>query len=167
MQLPALASLGELKDTRPIIIVDSREQTPLVFSRLESRPATLLSGDYSIAGLEERFAVERKTVSDLVGCCMGSDRERFERELHRLRGFKFKRLLVVGSRGEIEMQRYHSRIAPKSVLGSLSAWEIRYDIPVIFSSTREDAAREIERWAWYCAVEQVKTVNGLGVRSIR
>jgi ERCC4-type nuclease len=70
LQLPALASLGELKDTRPIIIVDSREQTPLVFSRLESRPGTLLTGDYSVAGLEELISIERKSVPDLAACCM-------------------------------------------------------------------------------------------------
>jgi hypothetical protein len=32
---------------------------------------------------------------------MGDNRERFERELHRLRGYRFKRLLVVGSEAEI------------------------------------------------------------------
>ena len=31
--------------------------------------------------------MERKTLPDLVGCCMGDNRERFERELHRMRGY--------------------------------------------------------------------------------
>ena len=50
---------------------------------------------------KRRVSIERKTVSDLVGSCMGENRERFERELHRLRGYRFKRLLVVGSEAEI------------------------------------------------------------------
>jgi len=82
--LPALRSLGDLADQAPVIIIDSREQTPLQFTRLEARVATLPSGDYSIAGLEELFAVERKSIPDLVACCTGQNRERFERELHRL-----------------------------------------------------------------------------------
>jgi hypothetical protein len=59
------------------------------------------TGDYSVAGLQDLFSIERKTVSDLVGYCMGENREGFERELHRLRGYRFKRLLVVGSEAEI------------------------------------------------------------------
>src|SRR5260370_30850848 len=94
-ELPALKSLGKLPNHEPVIVVDTREQEPLSFHRLKAVCGTLISGDYSVAGLEELFAVERKTVSDLVGCCMGENRERFERELHRLRGFRFKRLLVV------------------------------------------------------------------------
>jgi DNA excision repair protein ERCC-4 len=158
---PALRSLGDLADYAPRILIDTREQTPLVFSRLESVIGTLATGDYSVIGLQELFAIERKSIDDLVGCCMGENRLRFERELHRLRGFRFKRLLVVGSRGEIEVQRYHSRISPKSVLGSLAAWECRFDLPVVFAPTPTEAADQIERWAWYFAREVVEATNNL------
>src|SRR4030081_926981 len=98
--LPALRSLGDLAGTEPIIVVDTREQEPLVFSRLRSVSGTLITGDYSVKGLECLFAIERKSIGDLVACCMGENRQRFERELHRLRGFRFARLLVVGSEEE-------------------------------------------------------------------
>jgi ERCC4-type nuclease len=160
-KLPALASLGELKDTKPVIIVDTREQDPLVFTHLESRRGMLITGDYSIAGMTELIAIERKSISDLVGCVMGQNRERFERELHRLRGFRFKRLLVVGSRGEIEVQRYHSRISPKAVLGSLAAWECRFDVPIVYAATPAQAAIQVETWCWYFAREMVEVVNDL------
>ena len=159
--LPALRSLGDLADVKPTIVIDTREQEPLVFLRLESVGGTLTTGDYSVIGLEELFAIERKSISDLVGCCMGENRSRFERELHRLRGYRFKRLLIVGSRGEIELGRYVSRISPKSVLGSLSAWECRYDCPIVYAATPEEAAREVERWAWYFAREVIENVNDI------
>jgi DNA excision repair protein ERCC-4 len=143
-----------------VIVIDTREQEPLVFTNLESRRGTLQSGDYSVAGCEELFAIERKSIADLVGCCMGENRQRFERELHRLRGFLFARLLIVGSRGEIEVQRYHSRISPKAVLGSLAAWEVRF-VPVVFSPTPAQAALDIERYCWYFAREMVERVNDL------
>ena len=95
--LPALRHLGDLADQRPTIIVDTREQTPLLFTRLPSVRSGLLTADYSIRGLEHLFAVERKSIPDLVSCCCASNRERFENELHRLRGFRFRRLLIVGS----------------------------------------------------------------------
>jgi DNA excision repair protein ERCC-4 len=161
LKLPALRSLGELADHAPTIVIDTREQEPLVFSRLQSVRGTLTTGDYSIQGLQELFSIERKSVEDLVGCCMGENRERFERELHRLRGFRFKRLLVIGSRGEIETMRYHSRISPKSVLGSLAAWEVRFDLPVVFAATPTEAASQIERWCWYFVREIVESANDL------
>jgi ERCC4-type nuclease len=135
LQLPALASLGELRDTKPIIIVDAREQNPLTFSRLESRNGTLGSGDYSVAGMEELFSIERKSVPDLAACCMGENRARFERELHRLRGYRFKRLLIVGTELEIQQGVAFSRISPRAIWGTLWAFEARFDTPVVFRHT--------------------------------
>src|SRR6202011_70570 len=137
-------SLGELADHAPTIVIDTREQQPLVFSRLQSVRGTLTAGDYSIQGLQELFSIERKSVGDLVGCCMGENRGRFTRELHRLQAYRFARVLVVGSRGLIETGRYHSKIAPQSVLGSLAAWESRY-LPFVFAPTAAEAAIQIER----------------------
>lgn len=127
--LPALRCLGNLNDVRPVIVIDTREQTPLTFDRLASAPGTLTTGDYSFHGGEEVFAVERKTIPDLVACCMGVNRDRFFRELHRLRGYRFKRLLVVGTRAEIESGTYRSNIAPASILSTLRAIEVRFDVP--------------------------------------
>ena len=98
---PDLRGLRDLSGLRPVIVIDSREQEPLHFERLQVVPGTLYSGDYSIAGLEDSFAVERKSIGDLVGCCLACQRERFEHELHRLRGYRFKRLLIVGTRDDI------------------------------------------------------------------
>jgi ERCC4-type nuclease len=159
--LPGLRGLSELADLAPTIVIDSREQTPLTFSRFKATAGTLVTGDYSISGLENLFSVERKSISDLVGCCMGDSRERFERELHRLRGFTFKRLLIVGERADIEERRYHSNVEPKSVLGSVAAWEIRYDVPVVWCPSPEIAAGQIETWAWYFAREVVTAANSL------
>jgi DNA excision repair protein ERCC-4 len=143
-EFPALKSLGQLAELSPRLVIDTREQDPLVFTRLESRRGTLLTGDYSIAGLENLFAIERKSIPDLVACCVGANRERFERELHRLRGFRFKRLLVVGREDDIHLGRYHSSVNPRAIFATLSAFEIRYDVPVVFASTASLAAHRVE-----------------------
>lgn len=137
--LPALKGLGDLAGLRPVLVTDTREQLPLPFKRLASVRATLTSGDYSFRGGEELFAVERKTVADLVGCCVGENRERFFREMYRLRGYRFKRLLVVGTRDEIEAGTDRSDLSPKVVLTTLSAIEARFDTPVVFAATPTDA----------------------------
>jgi ERCC4-type nuclease len=165
--LPALRGLADLADLHPVVVVDTREQDPLPITRFPVIRAALQSGDYSAAGMEDLFAVERKTVSDLVACCMGDNRDRFERELHRLRGFRFKRLLIVGSRQAIEAGTYRSNIRPTSVLASLAAWECRFDVPPVFAPTPEAAAALVEDWVWWYCREAVEGVNGLlrGVRA--
>lgn len=69
--LPALRCLGDLSGVRPVLVVDTREQTPLPFARLRWERGTLQSGDYSFRGAEDLFAIERKTIPDLTTCCMG------------------------------------------------------------------------------------------------
>ncbi len=169
LHLPALRSLGELADAKPIIVVESREQEPLVFTRLQSVKGTLYSGDYSILGLEDLFAVERKSIDDMVSCCAGSNRERFEHEGVRLRGLRFKRIIIIGSRALIELQRYRSRISPAAVLGTLTAFEVRFDLPIVYCDTPEAAALQTERWVFYFCREYVKRVNELlrGSRSLQ
>src|ERR1700746_3918554 len=74
--IPVLAERGgtQLKTPRPVLLVDTREQNPFDFTRfagwfagVEKRALKL--GDYSIAGLEDICAVERKDLSDLVHSC--------------------------------------------------------------------------------------------------
>jgi ERCC4-type nuclease len=159
--LPALRSIGKLAGVEPVVVVDTREQTPLTFTRLRSELGTIQTGDYSFLGGEELFSVERKTIADLVGCSVGDNRARFERELHRIRGYRFKRLLVVGKRETIEKGGYQSKLAPKCVLGTLAALETRYDVPVVFADTPEEAAKRIESWVYWYAREMVEQVNQL------
>jgi len=144
----------------PTLIVDSREQAPLVFTRLQSRPGTLTTGDYSFAGAEELFAIERKSIADLVGSVM-QGRERFERELARLRGYEFRRLLVIGTRDDIASGRYVSQANPKAVLASVDTFEVRYSTPVVWEPDATVAAALIERWACYFAAEVRKRADRL------
>ncbi len=158
MDFPELKAFPAVKDLRPTLIVDSREQTPLVFTRLPSVRAGLQSGDYSFLGGEEGlFAVERKSIQDLVSCCSG-ERERFERELHRLRGFRFARLLIVGRETDIAQCRFRGGMNPKSVMHTLCAWEARF-IPVVFKADPETAAQAVESWAFWAAREILKTAS--------
>ena len=142
-------------DIKPTIIIDSREQSPLVLTRLKSQVGSLQSGDYSVLGLEDEFSCERKSISDLCGS-LTSGRERFERELHRLRGFRFARLLIIGTEEDIKAGNYRSRVNPKSVWASLCAFEVRYGVPFVFAPTPEEGALLVERWAYYYTREHFR-----------
>jgi DNA excision repair protein ERCC-4 len=145
---------------KPVIIVDTREQTPLAFKNLPARPGTLATGDYSFVGAEELFSVERKSIPDLITSCT-TERGRFERELHRLRGFRFARLLVVGSEAEILAHNYRSNAVPKAILHSLWAFEARYNVPVVFVPDIDHAAVLVERWAFWFAREVLNVATAI------
>lgn len=158
-----MATASEIK---PVIVIDSREQQPLTFPHLTAITAGLVSGDYSVAGLEGLFAVERKTVADLVGS-VTSGRDRFERELIRLRGYRFRRLLIIGSEQKIidHVSRIKKRHGAKAnaagVIGSIRAFEHRYDVPFVFCKTAKEAAEQVEVWAYYAAREAVKVADAV------
>ena len=149
---------GKEYQVRPTLIVDTREQTPLIFRHLAFERGTLTTGDYSFAGGEEVFAIERKTIADLTACCVGDNRERFERELHRLRGFQFARLLIVGCEAEVTTHRYRGNINPKAVLHTVRAFEARY-VPMVWEPSPEKAATLVEQWAFWFAREVAKTAE--------
>lgn len=138
----------------PTIIIDTREQTPLRFDHLPYEVGTLATGDYSIKGMEPEFCIERKSVADLVQS-VTFERDRFERELIRIRGYSFRRLLIVGSLAQIEAHEYQSRTEPKAVIASVTAFEIRYGLPVCFIHAPTAAAVQIERWAHYFVREKL------------
>jgi DNA excision repair protein ERCC-4 len=158
---PKLRSLGKLADAEPVIVVDTRDQDPLSLPRLRTQSDTLITGDYSVAGLTGLFAVERKSISDLVGCCIGRNRERFERELYRQSAYRFKRLLIVATEEDISRCRYHSSITPKTVLATLGAFEPRLDLPVVFVPCPRLAGHKIECWAFWFSREYILAANGM------
>ncbi len=141
------------------IIIDRREQTPLPFpDGILTETGSLYTGDYSILGLETLFSVERKSLDDLAQS-VTRERERFERELHRLRGFRFKRLLIIGTPSDLAEGRYYSKANPKAVQASVAAFECRYDIPVVFAPDQAAGGRQVALWAHYFAREILKTTD--------
>lgn len=159
-ELPLLKSVASLRGAEFRVVIDTREQTPLPL-QCQHRTDTLRTGDYSLDGATESIAIERKSIADLVGCCIGDNRERFSRELHRLRGYQFRRLLIIGERDAIERHEYRSQIEPSAVLNTLWAFEVRYDVPVVFVRNGVGGAELVERWCWYYAREVVLQINNM------
>ena len=96
------------------IITDSRQQRPYQFE-LASELAALPCGDYSIGGLENYVAVERKTLDDLIGC-LTTDRDRFERKLHRGLALDYFALVVEASLSDLVNGRYRTNMLSKSAV---------------------------------------------------
>lgn len=119
------------------ITVDTREQTPYLFTGypVEITTGTLNAGDYSIPGFTDLVTVERKELSDLLGC-LTHDRERFTRELERLRGYETAALLIEARLETIQAGKYRSRITPDAAVQSIISFMGRYRLPVFFAPNR-------------------------------
>jgi len=135
---------------KPTILIDSREQNPWKINSYPVEVAALETGDYSILGFHNwenpGFAVERKSLPDLIGS-LTTGRERFEKEIERLRRFRFAMIIVEADREDVIAGRYRSRATPKSMLASITAFEVRAGIHFCWSGDAERAARDFELYA--------------------
>ena len=141
------------------IIIDSREQKPYSFPGVTTRFEQLNVGDYTVAGYESEFAVERKTLDDLARS-LGTDRERFENEIQRAVDANMDHLEVVieapewyvaDYAGTKSSPKYYSDIYPNSILGTISAWSDRYDaLGFTWADNREggkaETLRLLDKW---------------------
>jgi ERCC4-type nuclease len=103
-------------------LIDTREQRPLDLSPLRSVVGTLDTGDYSDVGLEHVIRIERKSLSDLIGC-VGRERGRFDREVMRLIAYPVRVLVVESTWPEIEQGEWRGQITPSQAIGALLGWQ--------------------------------------------
>lgn len=125
------------------LIVDSREQAPFPFKGpfydgVVVEVGALTVGDYSLAGLTDRVAVERKSLPDLV-MCLGRERERFERELQRGAALDAFCVVVEASWADLAGGQYRSRMNPHAACQSVAAFMGRYRLPFLFAGSRPAA----------------------------
>lgn len=123
-----------------IIAIDNREQLAYSFQDYDctAESSTLGTGDYSIIGFEDKIAIERKSIDDLLGC-LTSGRERFEKELARARSLDRFCVIVEASFEELAKGMYRSQMRPHSACQSIIAWQIRYGTAFVFAGSRKVA----------------------------
>ena len=119
------------------VIIDTREQQPYSFSsEIKTITQTLKSGDYSILGFENKFSIERKSLEDYIKS-ITSDRDRFFKELNRLREFDYACIVVEGSLSNILDEKYTRNILPAGLFGTTVSICIDKKIPVFFCEDRQ------------------------------
>lgn len=134
------------------IVVDTREQAPWQFKGMcadakdKGKPLlvkvieeSLETGDYSIEGLENRVAIERKSHSDLIGS-VSHGRRRFEAEFDRMSHLDYAAVVVEASVSQILHQPpRHSRMNPKAVIRTAFSWSVKYRVAWWFMPSRPHA----------------------------
>jgi len=123
------------KKIEPIIVIDTREQLPYSFSGRNAEIGTLKSGDYSIKGYDDKFAIERKTLGDFAACVAGG-RERFEREIQRLAKLEFAAVVIEANYDDILEADLFTNVSRNSIINTAFKWTLKYHIPFVFVSNR-------------------------------
>lgn len=147
------------------IYVSGAEQLPYRFEGIVSEVdykairQALPTGDYvtnpfsdEVEG-RECAVVERKTLSDLYRTA-SHGRDRFERELERMKTFSVRALVIEAEWSQIlnpnEHLDHETKMSPASMWGSLIAWQVRYGITICCLPNRQTAERMtfriLERW---------------------
>jgi DNA excision repair protein ERCC-4 len=120
------------------VLFDSREQIPWdPLPGVTMTKATLSEGDYTTARLQGVAVVERKSIHDFASSITWG-RERLDDEVRRLRGYRWRCVIVEGEISEVWRV---ARIHPHAVLGTCASFYSRADCPVLFAGTRAGAAR--------------------------
>lgn len=146
------------------VIVDTREQVnDHILKAFDKQKVKHISrkldvGDYSAQigelSLEKDIAIERKHNLDEICGNFTSERERFEREFLRAKAYGTKVVLIIENAtwGDIFLGNYRSKVSPKSLIGSLLSWMVRFNVTITFCK-QEETGRIISGILYYAAKE--------------
>ena len=123
------------------ILIDTREQQPYLFPN--SVEYTLPYGDYSIeyngAYYYNQIIVERKGAVSELFSATGSQRDRWERELEKLRVIPIRLVLCEFDYMDIVNDQPPGKLPASAVYGSIAKWHGVFNIPFIFCGNKRNA----------------------------
>ena len=125
------------------IIVDSREQEPLWRTGNIERKG-LKTGDYSIEGHEDKFALERKSCADLFGT-LGKGHARFKKELARADDLDYFAIIIDGSYTNVRNKEFegakYSKMKGYVMTAIVFTLHIKYGINIFFTNGRLESKK--------------------------
>ena len=115
-----------------------KNKIPCIVRKLDTGDYSAQLGDLS---MEREIVVERKHNLDEICGNFTIERERFEREFMRAKAYGTKVVLIVENAtwSDIFLGNYRSKTSPKSLLGSLLSWMVRFNITITFCKPEETA----------------------------
>jgi len=136
------------------ILQDSREQLPL-FTRLPKGltvcSATLKVGDYSVLGMENMIACERKQISDIIPYCT-SDHAATKIKMSKLEKLEWAGLIIEARESEVSQPYRFSQASPESIRQALASFSVKHHVHIYIGDrehiTRWMIDRFIKFWLW-------------------
>jgi ERCC4-type nuclease len=166
--IPVIAERGgtQLKAPRPVLLIDTREQNPLDFSRFDGwfsgiERKALKLGDYSIAGMEDLCVVERKGLSDLVHS-FTTDRSIFINRLRRMASYPHRLLVITSPLSQVKSPYPHAGVDPNRITQSLVAILAGLHVPFLCTETHELGEELVASYLYQVHLYHWLETNGYG-----
>ena len=132
------------------IIIDTREKKPLWKKSTKTtliENKALKTGDYSIEGYENKFAIERKSLGDLFGS-LGRGNKRFKKEIKRGLELDYFAIVIDGTYDQVLNKdfenSYYTRMQGYVITAILFTTHLKYKIPIFFTEGRSQSRRIIK-----------------------
>jgi len=156
----------QLRAPRCTVVVDTREQNRLDFSRLEGwfagiETRALKLGDYSIAGLEDRSAVERKDLPDLH-YSFTVERPVFVHRLRLMSQYPHRLLVITTALSQVKSSQPHIGGGPNRLTQSLVAALAGLQIPFLCTETHEPGEEVVASYLYQVHLYHWLETNGYG-----
>lgn len=122
------------------VVIDTREQEPYSFDCATVR-RKLEAGDYSVEGLDDRVAVERKSLADFVATVIHSF-PRFAAELEKLAALDTACIVVEADLDAVLRGRFRDILRgaqPVALLGNAAYIAVHFGVPVYWCGSRPAA----------------------------
>lgn len=134
------------------IIIDTREQQPWSFEDYVVANKKLDTGDYSIDGLQDIFAIERKkSINEIANNII---EPRFKDVVQRMSQLKYSFFLLEFSMNDVLNYPIGSnlpkrmwdkvRITPAFIMKHILDWQLKYNIKVLFCNNASNAEKVAE-----------------------
>jgi ERCC4-type nuclease len=166
--IPVLAERGgtQLRTPKATLLIDTREQNPLDFSRFEGwfagvEKRALAIGDYSVASLEEVCVVERKDLPDLVHS-FTTDRAVFVNRIKKMSTYRHKLLVITAAMSEVKSQYSFSRFNPNRVMQALIATLAGWGVPFLCAEKHELGEEIVASYLYQVHLYNWLEANGYG-----
>lgn len=130
-----------------IIIADSRERKS--YADIISRRGVgveisgLKTGDYTIKGLENKFAIERKTLTDFISSITHKRKSFEEKVVQASKNLSFYAIVIECTLHDITNHNYSNDVAPEAILNTILCWTVKYHIPIILCESRSGGAQTV------------------------
>ena len=125
--------------SKPIILIDSREQKPYTFRGLETVTSGMIVGDYCVLG-KEHYIIERKASPLELHGNFTKGRERFYNELNRaVEGDISLLILLEFSLADLHKKTRYARINAQMIVNTLTSINQKYGFPYVFAGNRTQA----------------------------
>ena len=129
------------------IVIDTREQNPLVFRKSKIFEGTISKmlnvGDYSLEGYEDKIAFERKEIGDLFGT-LGKGHKRFKKELERAKDYEYFAIIIESPFNLVYEKSYsdahYSKMQGHVIISILCTLILKYGIDVFWCNSRNEAS---------------------------